>query len=53
MSDRKNTRTANPEYAKAMRELRRSNATTPHDPRPSRLRTRADIRRNAINDWMD
>lgn len=42
---------ANPEYITAMRELRRSNAARPHDPRPHRLRTRATIRRAALQDW--
>lgn len=41
-------RVTNPLMAQAMRGLRRSNATTPHDPRPHRERSRGDARRKAI-----
>lgn len=43
--------TANPEYIRAMRGLRRSNAAQPHDPRPHRRRTRATRLRAALNEW--
>ncbi|MBT1162778.1 hypothetical protein [Bifidobacterium sp. SO1] len=46
-------KTANPAYIEAMRGLRRSNAATPHDPRPNRQRTRMDRKRNAIHDSMN
>lgn len=41
-------RTANPDYIRAMRLIRRSNKAGAHDPRPNRLRTRAAIDRNEI-----
>lgn len=40
--------TANPELAAAMRELRRSSATSKHDTRPRRQRSRQDSKRAAI-----
>lgn len=40
---------ANPEMARAMRELRRSNATMRHIPRP-RKGTRAERERQALRD---
>ncbi|MGO1851645.1 hypothetical protein [Microbacterium sp.] len=46
----KTARTANPELAAAMRELRRSNAARPHDSRPHRRRSRQDAKRAAIRD---
>lgn len=43
--------TENPEYIKAMRELRRSNAATTHaDKRDRRKRTRKLKKEKAIND---
>ena len=43
--------TANPEYIRAMRGLRRSNAARPHDPRPHRRRTRATRLHAALSEW--
>lgn len=42
---------ANPELAKAMRELRRSGATSPHDSRPHRQRTRQSANRAALREY--
>lgn len=44
---------AMPEFAQAMREIGRSSRTSPHDNRPNRLRTREDVKRNAIknSEW--
>lgn len=44
-------RTANPQYAEAMRQLRRSNAAQPYDTRPHRQRTRQAVQAAAIRDW--
>jgi len=45
---------ANPAYALAMVELRRSNASGTHaDKRTKRARTRADSRKKAIEDSRD
>jgi hypothetical protein len=41
----------NKAYIHAMRELRKSNAATTHDNRPKRLRTRANIRQQAIKEY--
>lgn len=46
--NRKPWKTANPDYAKAMAELRRSGATLPHSTLPRRERTRAAVRAAAI-----
>lgn len=43
-------RTANPQYAEAMRQLRRSNAAQSYDTRPHRQRTRQAERAAAISD---
>lgn len=42
---------ANPARAKAMAELRRSSASSPHDTRPNRNRTRQTAKATAINDY--
>jgi hypothetical protein len=47
-NNRKHTPVANPEYAQAMRELRRSGAAGTHDNRPKRERSRQDSKRAAI-----
>lgn len=44
----KHVKVANPEFAAAMRELRRSSAAGTHDNRPNRVRTRRDVKRDAI-----
>ena len=41
-------RTANPQLAQAMREIRRSNAAQPMDNRPKRERSRDAAKRAAI-----
>lgn len=43
----------NPELAKAMRNLRRSSAASPHDNRPRRLRTRSAVNRHEIRMSME
>lgn len=43
----------NPELAEAMRDLRRSSAASPHDNRPRRLRTRADVNLHEIRMNME
>lgn len=40
----------NKPYIEAMREIRKSNATTPHDNRPNRERTRANAKAKAIKE---
>lgn len=42
--------TENPEMAKAMRDLRRSSAASPHDSRPKRERSRHAARNAAVKD---
>ena len=49
----KYTKTANPELAAAMQELRRSSATSPHDTRPNRQRSRKDAKEASIRDSKD
>ena len=44
---------ANPGLAKAMMELRRSNAAVPHDARPRRERSRNAAKRAAIRRSME
>lgn len=44
--------TANPELAKAMRELRRSSAAQPHTPNPLKG-SRQARKRQAINDYPE
>lgn len=45
-------KTANPEMAAAMRDLRRSSAASPHkDRRTRRVRTRSAARRAAMADY--
>lgn len=46
-------KTANPELAAAMQELRRSSATSPHDTRPNRQRSRKDAKDASIKDSKD
>lgn len=41
---------ANPEWAASQREIGRSSATSSHDPRPNRQRTRRDAKRKAIRE---
>lgn len=41
----------NKPYIEAMREIRKSGATTPHDNRPHRERTRATAKSKAIKEW--
>jgi hypothetical protein len=51
MSKDRRRGTENPEYIKAMRDIRKSNAAQPHeDRRTRRKRTRADKRKAAIKD---
>lgn len=40
----------NKPYIEAMREIRKSNAATPHDSRPNRERTRATAKAKAIKE---
>ena len=40
----------NKPYIEAMREIRKSNATVPHDNRPNRERTRATAKAKAIKE---
>lgn len=49
----KYVKTANPDLAAAMQELRRSSATSPHDTRPNRQRTRQDAKKASIKDSKD
>lgn len=49
----KKYKSANPEYAKGMREIRRSNAAGTHDDRPNRERSRKDSLRAAIKRSRD
>lgn len=42
--------TPNLRYVATMQQVRRSSASTPHDPRPNRQRSRADARRQAIRE---
>lgn len=44
---------ANPEWSAAMREIGRSSATNKHDTRPNKLRTRENVKRNAIKDSQE
>jgi len=44
---------SNPEMAKAMREIRHSNASGTHDNRPRKERARRDAKRAAIRRDMD
>jgi hypothetical protein len=47
----KHTGHANPAAHRAVIERARSSAGLPHDPRPNRERTRADIERAARKGW--
>lgn len=50
MKKRKHKGIENKPYIEAMRELRKSNASGTHDNRPNRLRTRKDIKTQAIKE---
>jgi hypothetical protein len=41
----------NKPYIEAMREIRKSNAATPHDNRPNRERTRSTAKNKAIREF--
>ena len=45
-------KTENKAYIEAMREIRRSNKAGTHDNRPNRLRTRKNIIRAAIKEYV-
>lgn len=52
MKKRKHKGIENKPYIEAMRELRKSNASGTHDNRPNRLRTRKDIKTQAIRESL-
>jgi hypothetical protein len=54
MKKKKHTASENKPYIEAMRELRRSNATTPHeDSRTKRARTRQASKDKTIREELD
>lgn len=48
--DKKSYKVANEPLYRAMLGLRASSAASPHDTRPNRERTRADVKRKSIDD---